>query len=53
MKNVLCLVGRHEWQHQVNTERGGPGSGFDLCRRCGTEKKSYGPPSHASRGIPG
>jgi hypothetical protein len=53
MKNVMCLLGRHSWQHHVNPEMGGPGAGYDLCRRCGHEKKAYGPPTHASRGIPG
>jgi hypothetical protein len=53
MKNVMCLLGRHSWQHHVNHEMGGPSAGYDLCRRCGREKKVYGGPSHASRGIPG
>lgn len=41
MKNVLCLVGRHSWQHHVNHEMGGRAAGFDLCSRCGKERASY------------
>lgn len=44
MINVLCLLGRHKWQHHVNKEMGGPNAGFDLCARCGKEKKAYGKP---------
>lgn len=51
MKNMLCLLGRHDWQHHVNPEMGGPNAGYDLCARCGTEKKVYGKPP--SRGVAG
>ena len=41
MHRVLCLVGIHHWEHHVNREMGGKGAGFDLCSRCGREKKAY------------
>jgi len=41
MRHVLCLAGIHRWEHHVNREMGGKGSGYDLCSRCGREKKSY------------
>ena len=41
MRHVLCLVGVHHWEHHVNHEMGGKNSGYDLCSRCGREKKSY------------
>jgi len=49
MTNILCLVGRHDWQHRVNKEMGGPDAGYDLCSRCGKEKKAYGKPP--SKGV--
>ena len=41
MRHVLCLVGVHHWEHHVNREMGGKGATYDLCARCGREKKSY------------
>jgi hypothetical protein len=41
MRHVLCLVGAHHWEHHVNREMGGKGGTYDLCTRCGREKKSY------------
>jgi hypothetical protein len=41
VRRVLCLVGIHHWQHHVNREMGGAGSGYDLCSHCGRERKSY------------
>lgn len=41
VRNVLCRVGAHRWEHHVNNEMGGKNSGYDLCSRCGREKKSY------------
>ena len=50
MKNILCLVGRHAWQHHFNEEMGGPNSGYDLCSRCGKEKKSFEPGNPSFKG---
>lgn len=41
MRHVLCLVGHHHWEHHINRETSGAGGGYDLCSRCGREKKSY------------
>lgn len=41
MARLLCLVGIHHWAHHVNREVSGAGGGYDLCSRCGREKKSY------------
>ena len=46
MGRLLCLIGRHDWEHQRNPNVGGAGAGFDLCRRCHKEKAVYG-------GLPG
>lgn len=53
MTKVLCLLGRHKWQHHVNREIGGANAGFDLCARCGREKKAYGkpPPTGVATGF--
>ena len=53
MKRILCLLGRHEWQHHVNHEVGGPDASFELCSRCGNEKDKHGPPTQYSRVLPG
>jgi len=44
MGKILCLVGLHSWQHGHNPEVGGPGGDFEVCSRCGKEKKVYGKP---------
>ena len=51
MRNMLCLVGRHSWQHHADHETGGRAVGYDLCRRCGRERPSYdaGNPSFKER----
>jgi hypothetical protein len=41
MRHVLCLVGHHRWERHINPGTSGPGGGYDLCSRCGREKKSY------------
>lgn len=41
MRRVMCYVGFHHWEHHVNREKSGPGGGYDLCSRCGRERKSY------------
>ena len=41
MRRVLCFVGFHRWEHHVSREKSGPGGGYDMCSRCGREKKSY------------
>ena len=51
MKNILCLVGRHDWQHHVDKEMGGPNARYDLCSRCGTEREGLGKPP--SKGVAG
>jgi hypothetical protein len=51
LKDIRCVVGRHDWQHHVNKEMGGPAAGYDLCSRCGAEKKVYGKPP--SKGVVG
>ncbi len=53
MKRVLCFLGRHDWQRHVNHEASGPDANYDLCSRCGKEKKQFGPPTQYSRVIPG
>ncbi len=44
MGKILCLVGLHSWQHGHNPEVGGPGGDYEVCSRCGKEKKVYGKP---------
>ena len=46
MNRLLCLLGRHDWEHQRNPDVGGAGAAFDVCRRCHKEKPVYG-------GLPG
>lgn len=41
MRRVLCFVGFHHWEHHVNREKGGPDNGWDICSRCGHEKRSF------------
>lgn len=41
MTKLLCLVGVHRWEHHVNREFSGRGGTFDLCARCGRERKNY------------
>ena len=41
MRRLMCLIGRHRWEHHINREASGPGGGYDLCARCGREKNSY------------
>lgn len=38
---MLCLLGRHDWRHQRNPEVGGPAADFEICTRCGHERKTY------------
>jgi len=47
MRPLLCLVGRHAWEHKHNLEVGGPGGGYDVCSRCGKEKAVYNPPNRS------
>ena len=51
MRNVLCLVGRHSWQHHVNHEMGGRAAGYDLCRRCGRERPTYDGGNPSFKGL--
>ena len=53
MKDIRCMVGRHAWHREVNPGVGGQEGIRDVCTRCGTDKKTYGPPTYAKRGIPG
>ena len=41
MHRVLCLLRVHHWEHHVNREVSGRSGAYDLCSRCGREKKSY------------
>lgn len=47
---LLCRCGRHLWATRRNPEVGGSAAVFETCRRCGTERNQYEPPSvrHAS-----
>ncbi len=51
MKHTHCVVGRHDWQHHVSKELGGPGAGHDLRSRRGAETRVYGKPP--SKGVVG
>jgi hypothetical protein len=51
MRHVLCLVGVHHWEHHVNREMGGKGAGYELCARCGREKKSYEGTNPSFKGL--
>ena len=41
MRNLRCVVGLHRWTRHHNPEVGGRGGGYQLCARCGRERKSY------------
>ena len=43
MRRLMCLIGRHRWEHHINREASGPGGGYDLCARCGRERNVYEP----------
>ncbi|MDT0214236.1 hypothetical protein Q9R29_10085 [Rothia sp. ARF10] len=53
MKDIRCMVGRHSWHREVNPGVGGRDGIRDVCQRCGTDRKTYGPPTYSKRGIPG
>ena len=38
MGRLLCLLGRHDWEHQRNPDVAGAAAAFDICRRCQKEK---------------
>ena len=40
-RSLLCLLGRHDWRHKRNPEVGGPAADFEVCTRCGHERKTY------------
>ncbi|MDT4963154.1 MAG: hypothetical protein QOF87_2801 [Pseudonocardiales bacterium] len=50
---VLCAIGRHAWERQVNPEVSGADAVYFVCRRCGTEKPRYGPPKGRHIGLGG
>jgi hypothetical protein len=52
-KTIACWLGRHDWQHRRNEEMGGKDADYQVCRRCGAERKEYGPPSPNAAGVGG
>jgi hypothetical protein len=49
---LRCVVGWHSWERRVNREVSGADAVYFACRRCGNEKKGYGPPTpNQGKGI--
>ena len=52
MRDIRCLVGRHQWETRHNAEVEGPKGDFLVCRRCGNDKSVYEPPpKNMYRGV--
>jgi hypothetical protein len=52
-KALSCWIGRHRWEQRRNPEAGGRDAMYEVCSRCGAERKQYGPPSGTSLGAGG
>jgi hypothetical protein len=53
MRSLLCLLGRHVWEHKRNPEVGGAAADYEQCARCGKERPTYEPPSPGAIGHGG
>lgn len=50
MGRLLCMLGRHAWEHHTNPEVGGSVAAYDVCSRCHKERDSYDPAPPQTRG---